>query len=64
MKLSRLNQRRIKNFKANRRAVWSLWIFAILFGLSLFAEFLSNEFSVLSIAEASRTPVSTTLSQQ
>jgi len=43
MKLSRLNQRRVKNFKANRRAFWSLWIFLFLFGLSLFAEFLSND---------------------
>jgi microcin C transport system permease protein len=43
MRLSPLNQRRWRNFKANRRAVWSLWIFAILFGLSLFAEFLAND---------------------
>ncbi len=43
MAISRLNQRRIKNFKANRRAYWSLWIFLVLFGLSLFAEFFSND---------------------
>jgi len=41
--LSPLNQRRWHNFKANRRGYWSLWIFLILFGLSLFAEFLSND---------------------
>ncbi|MBO6867513.1 MAG: ABC transporter permease [Pseudomonadota bacterium] len=41
--LSPLNQRRWNNFKKNRRAYWSLWIFAILFGLSLFAEFLAND---------------------
>jgi microcin C transport system permease protein len=41
--LSPLNQRRWRNFKANRRAVWSLWIFGFLFGLSLFAEFLAND---------------------
>ena len=43
MKLSPLNQRRWRNFKANRRAVWSLGIFLVLFGLSLFAEFLAND---------------------
>jgi len=43
MTLSPLNQRRWTNFKRNRRAYWSLWLFAILFGLSLFAEFLANE---------------------
>ena len=43
MALSPLNQRRWRNFKANRRALWSLWIFGILFGLSLFAELLAND---------------------
>ncbi len=43
MTLSPLNQRRWRNFKRNRRAVWSLWIFSILFGLSLFSEFLAND---------------------
>ncbi len=41
--LSPLNQRRWRNFKKNRRAFWSLWIFAILFGASLFAEFLAYD---------------------
>lgn len=41
--LSPLNRRRWTNFKRNRRAYWSLWIFMILFGLSLFAEFLAND---------------------
>ncbi|MCU4654141.1 ABC transporter permease [Roseibacterium sp. SDUM158016] len=41
--LSPLNRRRWQNFKANRRAYWSLWIFAVLYGLSLFAEVISNE---------------------
>jgi microcin C transport system permease protein len=41
--LSPLNKRRWANFKRNRRALWSLWIFMILFGLSLFAEFLAND---------------------
>ena len=43
MALSPLNQRRWRNFKANRRAWWSLWLFALLFGLSLFAELLAND---------------------
>jgi microcin C transport system permease protein len=30
-------------FKANRRGYWSLWIFLVLFGLSLFAGVLSND---------------------
>jgi microcin C transport system permease protein len=43
MKLSPLNQRRWRNFKNNRRALWSLIIFSVLFGLSLFAEFIAND---------------------
>jgi microcin C transport system permease protein len=43
VKLSPLNQRRLKNFKANRRGYWSFWIFMVLFVLSLFAEFLAND---------------------
>ena len=38
-----INARRIANFKANRRGHWSLWIFLILFGLSLFAELIAND---------------------
>ncbi|MFK5979609.1 MAG: ABC transporter permease [Rhizobiaceae bacterium] len=41
--LSPLNQRRWSNFKKNRRGYWSLWIFLILFILTLFAEFLAND---------------------
>jgi microcin C transport system permease protein len=43
MALSPLNQRRWRNFRANRRAFWSLVLFSILFGLSLFAEVLAND---------------------
>tara|TARA_R110002049_G_scaffold307712_2_gene509087 strand:+ start:60509 stop:61615 length:1107 start_codon:yes stop_codon:yes gene_type:complete len=43
MALSPLNQRRWRNFTANRRAYWSMWIFAVLFGISLFAEFVAND---------------------
>ena len=35
MRLSPLNQRRWRNFCANRRAYWSLLIFSLLFVLSL-----------------------------
>lgn len=45
--LSPLNQRRWKNFRKNRRAFWSLWIFALLFVLSLFAEFLAYDKPIL-----------------
>lgn len=41
--LSPLNQRRWQNFKANRRGYWSLWIFGILFALSLVAELVAND---------------------
>ncbi len=41
--LSPLNKRRWENFKANRRGYWSLWIFMVLFILSLFAEFIAND---------------------
>jgi microcin C transport system permease protein len=43
MRLSPLNQRRWQNFKRNRRAWYSLWIFGVLFGLSLCAEFIAND---------------------
>lgn len=36
-------QRRWHRFRANRRGYYSVWIFLILFGLSLFAELLSND---------------------
>ncbi|MCT4683007.1 MAG: ABC transporter permease, partial [Roseicyclus sp.] len=45
--LSPLNRRRWENFKANRRALWSLWIFGILYGLSLFAEVIANDRPIL-----------------
>lgn len=41
--LSPINERRWKNFKANRRGVWSLWIFLILFLVSLFADVIAND---------------------
>jgi len=41
--LSPLNQRRWRNFKANRRALWSLVIFGAIYLLTLFAELLAND---------------------
>ena len=45
--LSPLNQRRWQNFKANRRGYWSLWIFLVLFVVTLMAEFVANDKPVL-----------------
>lgn len=42
-RVSPLNQRRWANFKANRRGYWSLWIFLVLFVLTLFSEFVAND---------------------
>jgi len=41
--LSPINQRRWQSFKANRRGYWSLWIFLVLFVLSLFSELIAND---------------------
>jgi microcin C transport system permease protein len=44
---SALNRERLRRFKSNRRSYVSLWIFAALFGLSLFAEMLANDVPLL-----------------
>ncbi len=41
--VSPLNKRRWKHFKANRRGYWSLWVFMVLFLISLFAEVIAND---------------------
>lgn len=41
--LSPIQRRRLQNFRANRRGYWSLWLFLILFGLSLMAELIAND---------------------
>lgn len=46
-RLSPLNRRRWQNFKANRRGTWSLWIFLVLFVVTLFAEFVANDKPIL-----------------
>lgn len=43
MMLSPLNQRRWRSFRANKRAFWSLLIFAALFVASMFAEVIAND---------------------
>src|SRR6266513_725860 len=43
IRISPINKRRWQNFKANRRGYWSLWLFAAMFLLSLFAEFIAND---------------------
>ncbi|WP_417817424.1 ABC transporter permease [Tritonibacter scottomollicae] len=47
MALSPLNQRRWNNFRRNRRALWSLRVFVVLFGLSLLADVLANDKPIL-----------------
>jgi microcin C transport system permease protein len=41
--LSPINQRRLDNFKRNRRGYWSLWIFLVLFIVTMFAELIAND---------------------
>jgi microcin C transport system permease protein len=43
MTMTPITRRRLANFRANRRGFWSLWIFLLLFGLSLLAEFVAND---------------------
>jgi len=43
MKFSTLNKRRLNNFFANKRGLYSFWIFSILFIISLFADFIAND---------------------
>ena len=43
MTLSPINQRRFERFKAHKRGWYSLWLFLVLFVLSLGAEFIAND---------------------
>ena len=43
IKLSPLNERRYQKFKGHKRGWYSLWIFLILFFISLFAEIIAND---------------------
>ena len=42
-RLNPLTLRRLQSFRSNRRGWWSLWIFLVLFFISLFAEFVAND---------------------
>lgn len=43
MAMSELNRRRLRSFRRNSRAFWSLIVFSILFVASLFAELIAND---------------------
>ena len=43
LKLDDISRRRWRNFKANRRGFWSLWIFGALFVISMLAELVAND---------------------
>ena len=49
--MSPITRRRIIQFKANRRAFWSLWIFIGIFLISLFAEGVANDKPLMVIFE-------------
>ncbi len=42
-RLNPINQRRLQNFRRNRRGYYSLWIFLVLFTITLLAEFIAND---------------------
>ena len=43
MAIGEIGRRRIRTFKANRRGYWSLWIFSVLFVVTLFADVIAND---------------------
>lgn len=43
IRVTPLTRRRFDSFRANRRGWWSLWIFLVLFGVTLFAEVIAND---------------------
>lgn len=43
IRVTPMTRRRLTNFRANRRGYWSLWIFLVLFIVTLFAEFIAND---------------------
>ncbi len=43
MAIGEIGRRRVRTFKANRRGYWSLWIFSVLFLLTLFADVIAND---------------------
>lgn len=49
--LSPINQRRWANFKKNRRGYWALWIFLVLFVVTLAAEFIANDRPIVAMID-------------
>jgi microcin C transport system permease protein len=47
MGLGEVGRRRLENFRRNRRAVWSLWIFLVVFAITLAAELVANDHPLL-----------------
>ena len=47
MRISPLTRRRFDSFRANRRGWWSLWIFLVIFLITLFAEVVANDRPIL-----------------
>ncbi|MGH1455726.1 MAG: ABC transporter permease [Alphaproteobacteria bacterium] len=43
MNISPLTERRLAQFRANKRGFWSLWLFLLLFTIALSAEFVAND---------------------
>jgi microcin C transport system permease protein len=43
MHLTPLTRRRLAKFRANQRGFWSLWLFLVLFFISLLVEFIAND---------------------
>jgi microcin C transport system permease protein len=48
-RVSPITARRIRNFTASKRGVWSLWIFVLLFALSLFSEFIVSDRPIVAV---------------
>jgi microcin C transport system permease protein len=42
-RITPLTERRLRSFRANKRGFWSLWIFLVVFFVSLFAEMIAND---------------------
>ncbi|MDE0310459.1 MAG: ABC transporter permease [Acidiferrobacterales bacterium] len=43
MQITPLTKRRLDSFRAHRIGYWSMWVFLVLFGISLFSEFIAND---------------------
>ena len=47
--LTPISQRRWQNFRSNKRGYWSLWLFLVLFVVSLCAEFIANDKPIIAV---------------